>query len=94
MRTFTKTATIGMAIMIMGTTGALAGKSTTPNPIAPPTVVAVDLGALNALLSEGGSTLQFASVTFDGTSYTITTTDGQVVVVSSAFMANILAGYL
>lgn len=93
MRAITKAALLGLAIAATGATGALAGKSTTPNPVAPSTLGAADIAALNRSLERLGVDFRALSVTVDGTGFIVTTTTGASFSLSSRAIAVILAGY-
>lgn len=78
---------LAVAGLIFGASAAHAGKDTVPNAIATPPVAAV-----NAALSLIGLTANSIVANEDGT-LTVTLSNGQVGIVSSRFMARLLASY-
>lgn len=94
MKSFFKAAFLGLALTAAAATGAMAGKTTTPNISAPLALDAGLVAAINAALA--GNLVSGTTVvggTTDGSRITLTFSGGQVVTVTSQFLSMLLAAY-
>ena len=83
-----KVAIVAVCISLAAATGAMAGKSTTPNPTAPSALTAAQIAFIN---SRSGRDV--VSGTIDGDTFSVTLADGRTLTTTSRTLALLLESY-